>query len=119
MNDIEKLHHRFCQYSLAFKGNSPRTIKWFETDFKWFQRFAHLEIIEQLTKSVIESWIYHGKLEKGWSPKTIRLRLQSLGLFLDWCVNERIIEENPCKRIPKPKLPKSLPKHLTKSQAER
>ncbi len=116
MSEINQLHHRFCLYSLTFKGNTPRTIKWFRDDFLWFQRFANIESIEQLTKQLIESWIYKGKLEHNWAARTIRLRLQSLSLFLDWCVNEKIIEDNPCKRIPKPKLPKSIPKHLTEDQ---
>jgi site-specific recombinase XerD len=118
MSDISQLHYRFCQHSLVFKGNTPRTIKWFESDFRWFQRFANLETIEQLTKSIIEDWIRHGKLEKGWSPKTIRLRLQSLSLFLNWCVQEEIIAENPCLRIPKPKIPKTIPKHLSLEKAQ-
>lgn len=119
MNEIEKLHHRFCQYSLTFKGNTPVTIKWLKADFRWFQRFANIETVEQMNKHLIESWIYDGKLEHNWTARTIRLRLSALSLFLDWCVNEELIQENPCKRIPRPKLPKSLPKHLTKEQAER
>ena len=119
MSEINRLHHRFCQYSLTFKGNTPRTIKWFKDDFKWFQKFAQIESIEQLTKQLIESWIYSGKLEHNWSARTIRLRIQALSLFLDWCVNEEIIKENPCKRIPKPKLPKSIPKSLTEEQASK
>jgi len=117
MSEIEKLHHQFCQYSLTFKGNTPRTIKWFKEDFRWFIRFSGITEIEALTKQSIESWIIKGKLEKNWSIRTIRLRIQSLGLFLDWCVNEQIVKENPCKRIPLPKLPKSLPKSLTEDQA--
>lgn len=106
-------------YSLTFKGNTPRTIKWFKDDFLWFQRFANIECIEELTKELIESWIIKGKLEHNWAARTIRLRLSSLGLFLNWCVNERIIEENPCERIPKPKLPKSIPKSLTEDQVSK
>ena len=118
MSEINQLHHRFCQYSLTFKGNTPHTIKWFQNDFNWFQRFANIEKIDELTKHLIESWIYKGKLELNWSATTIRLRLCSLSLFLDWCVNEEIIKENPCKRIPRPKLPQRLPKSITKTQAE-
>jgi len=39
-------------------------------------------------------------------------------LFLDWCVRQNLIEENPVLDIPLPKLPKSIPKHLTLSQSE-
>lgn len=119
MPHINQLHQHFCEYSLTFKGNTPRTIQWFQNDFRWFQRYANIEDIKQLTKQLVESWIYKGKLEHNWSARTIYLRLQSLSLFLDWCVNEEIIEDNPCKRIPKPKLPKSLPKSLTEDQVEK
>ena len=119
MLNIDQIHLRFCQYSLAFKGNTPRTIKWFQDDFKWFQKFAHIERIEQLDKKIIEDWIYQGKLVHNWAPKTIRNRIQGLHIFLSWCVQENIIKDNPCKRIPKPKIPKSLPKYLTQDQANR
>jgi len=119
MSNINKLHLRFCQYSLAFKGNTPRTIKWFKDDFKWFQKFAQIEKIEQLDKKIIEDWIYQGKLLHHWSAKTIRNRIQALHIFLSWCVQENIIRNNPCEKIPKPKVPKSLPKYLTQDQANR
>ncbi len=118
MSQLQKLHHRFCQHSLVFKGNSPRTIDWFKYDFRWFLEFAKIKRLEQLTKQNIQDWILNGKLEKEWSAKTIRLRLQSMSLFLDWCVQENYIKENPCSKIPKPRLPKSIPKHLSADQAQ-
>lgn len=119
MFHINQLHDRFCQYSIAFKGNTPRTIKWFKDDFKWFQKFAKIDKIEQLDKQLIESWIYKGKLENNWSAKTIRNRIQALNIFLKWCVQEEFILENPCNKIPKPKVPKNLPKYLTREQTNR
>ena len=120
MIEILKLHERFCQHSLVFKGNTPRTIYWFKTDIKWFLKFANdIEKIEELTRHRIEDWILHGKLERNWSAQTIKLRLQSTSLFLKWCVQQDYIKENPCDKIPKPKLPKTIPKHLTADEAER
>lgn len=119
MSELENLHLRFCQYSAVFKGNTPRTIDWFKTDFRWFLGFAKIERLDQLTKHQIEDWILYGKLERKWVAKTVRLRLQSLSLFLDWCVQEDYITANPCKNIPRPKLPKNIPKHLTSEQTEK
>ncbi len=119
MSELQNLHIRFCQHSLVFKGNSPRTIDWFKTDFRWFLGFAKIERLDQLTKHQIEDWIMYGKLERAWVPKTIRLRLQSLSLFMDWCVQEGYVKDNPCNKIPRPKLPKSIPKHLTPEQTEK
>ena len=117
MSNLTDLHHRFCQHSLAFKGNTPRTIYWFQTDFRMFLKFNPIEELDQLTKEVIEDWILYGKLERNWKPQTIKPRIQSMKLFLEWCVLQEYIEENPCKNIPIPKLPKLLPKHLTADQA--
>ncbi len=120
MNEILRLHERFCQHSLVFKGNTPRTIYWFKTDIKWFLKYSiGVETIEQLTRERIETWIMNGKLERNWSPQTIKLRLQSMSSFLKWCVLQDYIPENPCDKIPKPKLPKTIPRHLTADQAER
>lgn len=117
MSNLTDLHHRFCQHSLAFKGNTPRTIYWFQTDFRMFLKQNPIEEIEELTKEIIENWILYGKLERNWKPQTIKSRLQSMGLFLNWCEQQGYIEDNPCKKIPIPKLPKLLPKHLTTEQA--
>lgn len=117
--DILQLHERFCQHSLVFKGNTPRTIYWFQTDIKWFLKFyPGLEKIEDVTREKIEGWILNGKLEKNWSAQTIKLRLQSMSSFLKWATQQEYIQENPCDKIPKPKLPKTIPKHLTAEQAE-
>lgn len=117
MSELEILHNRFCNYSLTFKGNTKATIKWFKTDFRWFLGFSKIENIDQLNKKIIEEWILYGKLERNWKAKTIRVRIQSMSLFCDWCVNEGLFDENPCKSIPKPRLPKRIPQHLTKDQA--
>ena len=60
---------------------------------------------------------YLGKTEREWSPKTIRSSIISMNVFLNWCVKEKIITENPAKEISKPRLPKRIPKHLTIEQA--
>lgn len=117
--EIRRLHERFCQHSLVFKGNTPRTIYWFQTDIKWFLKFhPDLETIDQITRERIEDWILSGKLERNWAPQTIKLRIQSMDSFLKWAVQQDYIKENPCEKIPKPKLPKSIPKHLTAEEAE-
>ncbi len=118
MSNLTDLHHRFCQHSLAFKGNTPRTILWFETDFRMFLRFKPIEELKELTKEVIEDWILYGKHERNWKAVTIKKRIQSMNIFLKWCVKQGYIDANPCENIPTPKLPKLLPKHLTAEQAQ-
>ncbi len=117
MSEIETLHHRFCQYSEAFKGNTKATIKWLKSEFRSFLKFSNVDSVGQVNRTVIEDWILKGKLENKWSAKTVKTRLQALSLFLDWCVREKYMKENFVKDIPKPKLPTRIPKNLTKDEA--
>ncbi len=117
MHKILNLHQRFCEYSFVFKGNTKQSIRWFKDAIKSYLRHTRLENIEDITRSTIENWILTGKLEKNWAANTIKGRLKAMSLFLDWCVKEELIDTNPAKNIPKPKLPKQLPKHLTREDA--
>lgn len=117
MKNILQIHRRFCDYCLVFKGNTPRTIVWYRESINYLVPYLNVSDIDELSKHKIEDWLLYGKLEKNWVPKTIRNRLQSLSLFFDWCVQEKYIKENPVKDIPKPKLPKRIPKHLSKQDA--
>ena len=102
MSEIKKLHQRFCDYSLVFKGNTPMTIKWLKEAMRLFLNATQSESINDITRHVIGYWILNGKLEKHWAAKTIRSRLQALSLFFDWCVKEGYLKKNPTQDIPRP-----------------
>jgi len=117
MNELERLHHRFCNYSETFKGNTAATIKWLKQAFRLWISFSHAESPGDISRQAIEDWIFFGRSERSWSPKTIRNRLQALGLFFDWMVREGLLRSNPVAEIPKPKLPVRIPRHLTQEEA--
>lgn len=117
MHNIHTLHDRFCQYSLTFKGNSRSTIRWFKEGIKYYLRYAHIEHVEEVSRQNVETWILTCKQERNWAPQTIRGYLRTISLFLDWCVREKLIPENFVRQIPKPRLPKTIPQHLSKEQA--
>lgn len=73
---------------------------------------------EEFTTEVIKEWIFNKKAERGWSAQTIRNRLVALSSFFKWLKNEQYLEENPIEKIPKPKVPKRIPKHLTQTEAQ-
>ena len=114
---MQLLHDLFCEHSLALKNNTPRTIQWLKEVFKYFSRDMYLNHVGQIDQLTVERWITMGKLEKEWSPKTIRTRMCALSLFFDWLVERKYLEDNPVKHLPKPKLPKRLPKSLSLDQA--
>ncbi|WP_084691901.1 tyrosine-type recombinase/integrase [Desulfobacter vibrioformis] len=117
MTEILTLHRRFRDYSFAFKGNTPRTVRWFHDSMRSFVTHSGIEKLDEATRGQIEEWLFRGKNERSWSAKTIRNHLQALSSFFEWCVKEEFLPENPVKKISRPKLPKRIPKHLTKEQA--
>ncbi|MGH1337262.1 MAG: tyrosine-type recombinase/integrase [Aureispira sp.] len=119
MSSILRFHEQFCQHSLVFKNNAPTSVKSFRYTFLAFLEMTGVSSFDQITQECIEDYVIQGKLEKKWSPKTIRNHLQYLSLFLDWCVKRNHLEKNYAKEIEKPKLPKTLPKSLSKDQATR
>lgn len=116
---IQQLHHRFCQYKLTFENLSSNTILWHKRLFNCFLEYSNVDTVKEVNKALIEDWIVWGKLERNWSPRTIRHHLVSLNVFLSWCEKESYIKENTAKKIPKPRLPKKIPKHLSIDQTER
>ena len=116
---LSLLHKQFCQYKTTFENLSPRTIEWHEYFFRSFLGCSKLNEVKQITRASVEQWIVWGRTVRNWSPKTAKNGLVSINVFLNWCVDQNKIIENPAKKIPKPKLPKKIPKHLSLEQAEK
>lgn len=117
MSQIQQQHRHFCEYSLTFKGNTPRTIKWYEDTFRHFLKEMPIQNASEITLAVVEDYVMRGKIDRHWSARTIRNRLSALKLFLDFCVSRVWIDSNPALDVPLPKLPMQVPAHLSKEQA--
>lgn len=114
---ISKLHSAFCDYQVTFKNNTPRTISWLKDICIYFTKQTSISHIEEVNLILIKQWFMDGRCIKNWSAKTIRNRMSALSIFFDWCVNENYLEQNPIKQLPKPRLEKRIPKHLTVTEA--
>jgi len=119
MTDIQNQHRQFLEYSVVFKGNTPNTIRGFKGNFGVFKQDVETGSLEGLNRPIIEQWIIQGKLDRKWSAKTIRNKLQWMSLFIDWGIGRGLGQKNFVKDIPRPKLPKQLPKSLSKADAQR
>ncbi|MEG6616390.1 tyrosine-type recombinase/integrase [Peptococcaceae bacterium 1198_IL3148] len=54
----------------------------------------------------------------GYSPTTIKRRLDSFGSFFHYLVNEEILTTNPMARVDLPKVHKKIPKFLTQEELD-
>ncbi len=118
MSQIMPLYQKYWNYSISFKGLSERTLRAnFYIIINKLVEESGIQNVQDLKRRDIEEFIIRGKLEKSWSPKTIKNQIQSISAFLKWCVDQEYISKNPTDNIPKPKVPRRVPKHLSEVQA--
>lgn len=117
MRTLASLHEQYCEHCLVFRGLTKRTLRGYREVMKYYLQYSKTETIKEMSVDSIEQWILNGRLNRKWSNKTIRNRLTTLNSFAKWCLDKGYLEENPLEKIPKPKLRKSIPRHLTKDQA--
>lgn len=69
----------------------------------------------QIGESDIDRW--RQTMTGNLAPGTIRMRWQTAYAFLEWLVDEGKIRRNPARRIPPPKVPRSVHRNLRGDQA--
>ncbi len=79
--------------------------------------YSKTENVKKLNEGVIREFLSDMSQQRAWAPKTYRLYLQNFSSFFKWCLKIRAVEKNPCEKIEKPKLPKRLPRCLSKEQS--
>lgn len=97
----------------------PRTMRDILVSVERLSRFHASEELENLTTGAIRSYLYHGRLELGWSARTFVLHWHYLKLYFDWCIKAGYVKENPVLSIDKPRLPQHLPRCLCQADAQK
>lgn len=105
---------------------SPKTRREFASDLRdvahWFEQTWNegKEVFQfdprQLTTKTIIEYRGHCQTVRGHRPETINRRLITIKRFLDWCVQEEVVEENeaqPVKLVPEVK---ASPRQLSDRQ---
>lgn len=117
MEPIHHQHQRFCEHSLTFKGNTPRTILWYQSTFGHFLKWTEIDCVTAISRPLVEQYVMRGKIDHQWTARTIRNRLSALKLFVDWAVREGLVARNEVSEVPLPKLSIKIPEHLSREQA--
>jgi len=117
-NIFTQLRH-FLDYSRTVRRNTLKTVHDMEVSFQSFSEFSQVSNFSDFDAEAIENWIANQVTTREWKAKTVRTRLGHLSLFADFLVRRGRLEKNPVKAVPRPRLPKSLPRALTGSQCDR
>ena len=117
-NEIWDLLQKYLQYARVIHNYSNWTVKGYQNTVRFFLRTTNISTPSEITKDLLESWFFHGRLERKWSPATFQSYHKYLNIFCGWLVSRGHMESNPTDEIDKPKLEHKLPRTLSKDQAK-
>ena len=100
--NVSDVAYSFKRYALHERGMRPNT-----------------EEIVRLDHGTVKAFLYWGREERAWEARTFRNHRQYLKSFFAWCVEQRMINENPVYDIGKPKLPQRLPRCLSREDTQK
>jgi site-specific recombinase XerD len=116
--ELRSWHEQFCQHCLVMKGQSPYTVAGYRDTIKSFIRFTGAARLSDVTLGNVERWISLGTAQRCWSPVTSRGRIKYMIVFAKWLVARGQLDSNPLTDISMPRIPKKIPKSLSRDQAE-
>lgn len=114
---MKRTIEKFIAYLRYERNVSSNTIREYRRDTQQFADFltppgekmpALAEIDHRMVREYV-SCMYDQHLEKA----SIARRLASLRTFFKFCIREKLVRENPARFVPRPKLPKRVPRVLT------
>ena len=97
------------------EGKSRKTLQGYREILGAFVRAVGDRDLTELTAWDVRRYLA-GLRDRGLSPHTIWTHYRVLHSFARWCLRERLIERSPLDDVPKPRLPKPLPKVLDEEQ---
>jgi integrase/recombinase XerC len=114
---MKQIIEKFIAYLRYERNVSPNTIREYLRDTQQFADFITppgektlpLNEIDHRVIREYASWMYDQHLEKA----SVARRLASLRTFFKFCMREKLVRENPARFVPRPKLPKRVPRVLT------
>ena len=113
---FSEIRNQFKNYALYERGMAVNSYKETIASMEKFVDFAKTDNLKKLDEWIAREFLHVQGAERAWAPKTFRNQRQYLKGFFDWCVKRGFVAKNPAENIEKPKLPKRLPRCLTKEQ---
>ena len=96
----------------------PRSYKGIKTSLNMLCEWAETEEIKDLNHGTVLAFLHWGREERAWEARTFRNHRQQLKTFFTWCLKQQIIQKNPVDGIEKPKIPKTLPRCLSREETQ-
>jgi integrase/recombinase XerC len=115
--------NNFLEYLSSVRNSSPHTVTNYGKDLEQFREYLtppgeRAPGLTNITHQMIREFVGHLH-EQGLQKSSIARKLAALRSFLKYCVREGILNENPARLVPTPKLPKRIPMVLSAEEMSR
>jgi integrase/recombinase XerC len=120
---LKQTINNFLEYLRSVKNSSPHTVMHYGKDLEQFREYLsppgeQAPEVMKITHHLIREFVGHLH-EQGLQKSSIARKLAALRSFLKYCVREGILNENPARLVPTPKLPKRIPMVLSAEDMSR
>jgi integrase/recombinase XerC len=114
---MKKAIAKFLDYLRSVRNASPHTISNYGKDLRQFETYltppgSSTPAITKINHPVIREFMGHLH-QSGLEKSSIARKLAALRSFFKYCVREGILQDNPARLVPTPKLPKRIPTVLS------
>jgi len=110
---------QFKRYAIIERGITCRVTKEIMKTVNDLIDSGYATTIKNADTSSIRNFLYSQKEIRFWGNRTFRNKRQYLKSFFDFCIRYSYININPVEKIEKPRIPKSLPRCLSKRQTDK
>jgi len=115
VDDIMNYINEYKKYLLIDKKYSDNTIKSYENDLKNFTDYINKNILNVKKEDILN---FIEKEVKTKDTKSVAHSLTVIRNFYNFLEMQKIIKDNPTSKIDSPKLRKSLPTVLSKTEVD-
>jgi site-specific recombinase XerD len=109
----------FKRYAIYERGMTHKSCLTILQITRKLDSFLDSKNIERISTNDILEYLYENRELRGWTPKTFCNQRQALLTFFRFCCKREMIKKNPVTSIDKPKLPKALPRSLSKKEVHK
>lgn len=110
---------QFRNYCLIERGMTGKNFRTIVRHLERVLDYLETENFNRINENTIREFLLIESQEKNWSSKTYITVLQSLRTFFRWCLIRNYVSKNPTDKVEKPRLPKRLPRCLTKNEVQK
>jgi len=119
---MQEYHDNFLFYLSFELRRSQKTIGSYSKDTRYFFDYLGKMGIQDITgvnAQILSEYIQYLAAGKNYKPRSLARAIASLKALFEFLKSEEIIEDNPTVRLKSPRLPKSIPRYLSKTEVEK